>query len=100
MSSLSPAQKAWATRRAKALAAAPVAAPVAPAIGPQFVLLANPPARRAPPFYYTGRAGEKWISRDRREAFVMTEQLATERARQFNAMAGLHGLSFRLSRTQ
>lgn len=98
---LSPAQKAWATRRAKALAAAPVAAPVAPASAARFVLLANPPARRAPPYYYTGRAGDRWISRNRSEAFVFeTEQLAQARVRQFNAMASMHGLSFRLSRTQ
>jgi hypothetical protein len=46
-------------------------------------------------FFYTGRAGSGWISKDRNEAFgYWTEQMARGKAMSFNQFCPLHGLWF------
>lgn len=48
-------------------------------------------------FWYTGRAGEAWVSRDRREAFTYPGfglSAARDRAKGFNRRVALHGLWF------
>lgn len=46
-------------------------------------------------FYYTGRAGEGWLTRDTREAFTYTSQaMARSRAQNFNRHEALHGMWF------
>lgn len=45
--------------------------------------------------YYTGRAGDGWVSTDRRETFYWRSQEgATARAKEFNRHAGVHGVWF------
>ena len=44
--------------------------------------------------FYTGRAGETWVSDDRHEAFVMSASEAERKAVLFNERTLLHGLTF------
>lgn len=44
--------------------------------------------------YYTGRAGDGWVSTEAREGFVFSSDLGDRRAAQFNARAPLTGLIF------
>ncbi len=44
--------------------------------------------------YFTGRAGEGWVSNDRCEAFPMTREYADRTMAQFNNTSRLHGLTF------
>lgn len=45
--------------------------------------------------FYTGRAGNGWVSNDRNEAFVYTSQdEARRKALNFNRMEPLHGFRF------
>ena len=44
--------------------------------------------------YYTGKAGDGWVSSDVREAFPMSASLASIRLGQFNSRTCLHGLVF------
>jgi hypothetical protein len=46
------------------------------------------------PVYYTGRAGEGWVSRELQEAFALSSELGDRRLASFNRMAPLHGLTF------
>ena len=46
-------------------------------------------------FFYTGRAGSGWVSKDRKEAFgYWTEQMARGKAMSFNQFCPLHGFWF------
>lgn len=55
-------------------------------------------ARRADqgnkPFYYTGRAGEGWVSEDASEAWEDSEANQMRKAEHFNRYTGIHGLTF------
>lgn len=45
--------------------------------------------------FYTGRAGDGWVSADQSEAFTYSARAEAERkAAQFNRMTALHGMSF------
>jgi thiamine monophosphate kinase len=44
--------------------------------------------------YYTGRAGQGWVSSEVRESFPMSAELAERRVREFNSRTCLHGLVF------
>lgn len=44
--------------------------------------------------YYTGKAGEGWVSSDIRDAFPMSASLAGIRLGEFNSRTCLHGLVF------
>lgn len=44
--------------------------------------------------YYTGRAGEGWVSTNRAEAFMMGFEYARIKADNFNKWAMLHNLRF------
>lgn len=45
--------------------------------------------------WYTGRAGDGWVSGDKREAFAcLTLEGARARALNFNRMTALHGVRF------
>ena len=46
--------------------------------------------------YYTGRAGEGWVSSDVREAFGFTSVLGEARRDLFNGRSAMHGLTFEL----
>lgn len=46
--------------------------------------------------YYTGRAGEAWVSTDRKEAFLYSHGGAMYRAGLHNPYKPLHGLTFEL----
>ena len=49
------------------------------------------------PNYYTGRAGDGWVSSVETEAFVYdTREGAAHRAENFNLMTPVHGLNFTL----
>jgi hypothetical protein len=46
-------------------------------------------------FFYTGKAGSGWVSKDKKEAFgYWTEQMARGKAMSFNQFCPLHGLWF------
>lgn len=44
--------------------------------------------------FYTGRAGDGWVSADRSEAFAYTELRARRIAQTFNGQEPLHGMWF------
>lgn len=47
-------------------------------------------------WYCTGRAGEAWVSRDPKDAFVgWYESGATMKAERLNASKALHGITFK-----
>jgi len=46
-------------------------------------------------YFYTGRAGECWLSPERADAFTWgTLEAARNRAKQFNGRVALHGVWF------
>lgn len=44
--------------------------------------------------YYTGRAGEGWVDKDKAQAFPYSEQLAKVKCVQFNKTNAMHGYFF------
>lgn len=44
--------------------------------------------------WYTGRAGNDWVSSDRADAFKFTLERARRQASAFNKMTAIHGIRF------
>ena len=61
----------------------------------KYVLRAAGGQQHSPQLYYTGKAGQDWVSPDLTQAFqYYSLQFARIRARQHNACTSLHGLHF------
>ncbi len=44
--------------------------------------------------YYTGRAGEGWVDKDKAQAFPYSAARAEARCLQFNSTSAMHGYTF------
>jgi hypothetical protein len=44
--------------------------------------------------FYTGRAGQRWVNPDRKEAFTYSPEGARRKARSFNEYCAIHGYWF------